>query len=82
MPEYKKKHDRKCGAPAWSTSNISKFNSENGEFVDYQSRAECSSYWCARCIVRENILKSLGLKVKLPMVASIDNSRVVDIGNN
>ena len=46
-----------------------KFNSENGEFVDYQSRAECCSYGCARCIVHE---KQLGLKVKLPTMASID----------
>ena len=30
----------------------------------------------------KNILKSLELKVKLPMLASIDNGRAVDIGNN
>ena len=30
----------------------------------------------------KNILKSLGLKVKLPILASIDNGRVIDIGNN
>ena len=29
-----------------------------------------------------NILKSLGLKVKLPILASIDNDGTVDIGNN
>ena len=29
-----------------------------------------------------NILKSLGLKVKLPTLASIDNGRAVDIGYN
>ena len=30
----------------------------------------------------KNILKSLGLKVKLPILASIDNGRAIDIGNN
>ena len=30
----------------------------------------------------KNIMKSLGLKVKLPTLASIDNSRAVDIGNS
>ena len=30
----------------------------------------------------KNILKSLGLKVKLPTLASIDNGRALDIGNN
>ena len=30
----------------------------------------------------KNILKSLGLKVKLPIQASIDNGRAIDIGNN
>ena len=29
----------------------------------------------------KNILKSFGLKVKLPVLASIDNGRAVDIGN-
>ena len=30
----------------------------------------------------KNKLKSLGLKVKLPTLASIDSNRAVDIGNN
>ena len=30
----------------------------------------------------KNILKSFGLKVKLPTLASVDNSGAVDIGNN
>ena len=30
----------------------------------------------------KNILKSLELKVKLPILASIDNGGAVDIGNN
>ena len=30
----------------------------------------------------KNILKSLGLKVKLPILASVDNDGAVDIGNN
>ena len=30
----------------------------------------------------KNILKSIGLKIKLPLFASIDNSRAVDAGNN
>ena len=29
----------------------------------------------------KNILKSLKLKVKLPILASIDNGRAVDVGN-
>ena len=33
-------------------------------------------------VFMKNILKSLGLKVKLPILASIDNGRAVDIGNN
>ena len=30
----------------------------------------------------KNILKSLGLKVKLPILARIDNDRAMDIGHN
>ena len=30
----------------------------------------------------ENVLKLLGLKVKLPILASIHNGEAVDIGNN
>ena len=30
----------------------------------------------------KNLLKSFALKIKLPIPASIDNSRAVDIGNN
>ena len=30
----------------------------------------------------KNILKSFRLKVKLPLLASIDNSRAVDVGNH
>ena len=33
-------------------------------------------------LLMKNILKSLGLKVKLPILASIDNSSAIYIGNN
>ena len=82
MPRYKKKHDRKCGVPEWSASNIQNFNSENGEFINYQHRAECDSYGCATCTDHEKHIEITWTKVKLPLLASIDNDRAVDIGNN
>ena len=36
----------------------------------------------AKCIVLKKILKSLGLKVKLPLLTSIDNGGAVDIGKD
>ena len=40
---------RECCVPKWSATNIQKYNLENGEFVNNQSKAEYS-YGCAKCI--------------------------------
>ena len=66
------------GVPVTFRCSIQK----NGEFVNYQSGNECSSIGVQDALFMKNILKSLGLKVKLPILASIDNSRALDIGNN
>ena len=71
-----------CGVPEWSASNIQKFNSENGEFVNNQMALNAAVMGVQDALFMNNILKSLGLKVKLCKLASIDNGRTVDIGNN
>ena len=44
--------------------------------------AEQSSGMCTRHAYCKNLLKSMGLKVKLPMLLEMDNKGVVDLANN
>ena len=80
MPRYKKKCNRKCVVPECSPGNV---RSSTQKMVSLLANAEMNATVDVQDeLFIKNMLKLLGLKVKLPILSSIDKGEAVDIGNN
>ena len=79
----KKKHNRECGVPEWSTLTLRSSTQKTVSLSTIKVELNSAVMSVQDALFVKNIVKSLGLKVKLPLLAIIDNGMaVVNIGNN
>ena len=72
-----------CCIPGRSSHDAQKCNAEDSHIVAVWGRAERSSIICVQdMLYAKNLLKSMWLKVELPMVLEIDNKGAVDLINS
>jgi hypothetical protein len=65
-----------------SSRDAQKCHAEESRTVVVGGRAESRSFMCSGMLYGKNLLESIGLKVKLPMMLEINNKGAVDLINN
>jgi hypothetical protein len=71
------KCERKQYIPVWSAIYTAQYNAKNCGTFGIRSHKQC-----ARHVVHERIIESLGLQVQLPMILEVDNKGAVGLVNN
>ncbi len=81
MQRFKQVYHWVCDLPKWSPNYVPKQYSKDCIFIGIGSRNEFRCDTCQGMLFAYKIVKSLGLKVKLPMKVAVDNNGTVFLAN-